>query len=290
MKMGMKKTITRGIIISGLLIMTGSFSSFAEIGPGVTGTWQADEQGWWYENPNGTYAQSEWKEIKDTWYYFDENGYMKTGWVDSDGKRYWLDQNGAMAKDCVLVLDGLEYTFAADGSASAKVKEPTEIPAEDAKSELHHTVDQIADGILAQITNGSMTQRQKAEAIYDWIRANTTYVNTSEKGDWVKSAYEGFRRKRGDCYVYYSMSLALLNRAGIPSIEVIRSDGHHWWNLINCGDGWYHFDTTPRPSHTKFFMWTDAQLEAYSQEHRASHYPNGTHSFDHNLYPATPLQ
>ncbi len=63
------------------------------------------------------------------------------------------------------------------------------------------------------------------------------YVNHSEKGNWVKSAYTGFRTKRGDCYTYYSVSKALLDKAGIANLEVIRTDGHHWWSLVDCGNG-----------------------------------------------------
>ena len=75
--------------------------------------------------------------------------------------------------------------------------------------------------------------------------------------------------------------------AGIPNIDVektyVEGRAMHYWSLINCGDGWYHFDATPRVGEgDDFFMVTDAFLEAYSQAHHDSH------EFDHSLYPATP--
>ena len=80
-------------------------------------------------------------------------------------------------------------------------------------------------------------------------------------------------------------SKALLTRAGIPNLDVVKSDtshSSHYWSLIDCGDGWYHFDTTPRYGGGSFFMLTDAEILAYSEAHRDSHI------FDRSLYPATP--
>ena len=52
--------------------------------------------------------------------------------------------------------------------------------------------------------------------------------------------------------------------------------------MVNCGQGWYHFDTTPRKGGGEFFMLTDKELETYSLAH------SNSHEFDHTLYPATP--
>ena len=181
-------------------------------------------------------------------------------------------------------------TFGPGGVCLTSYKAPTEIPPEEEKSEMHHSVDAMADEVLAGITNDSMSLEEKARAIYSWVRGNLRYVNRSEKGDWVKAAYDGFRRKSGDCYTYYSVSLALLSRAGIPSIEVVRLDGHHWWNLINCGDGWYHFDTTPRSAGGTFCLLTDQELLDYSNRHVTSGMPYGSHGFDRSIYPPTPAE
>ena len=286
----MKRSAVKAAVALFVFLAAGSIQTWAassDYGPGVVGQWKDDEDGrWWYENPDGSYPKSEWKRIKDQWYYFDGEGYMKTGWVTVEGKNYYLQQDGAMFHGAALTIDGIEYQFLEDGSAVAPVKQPTvdletEQPADN--SEMRQQVDAMADQILSQITTAEMSKRQKANAIYDWVRGHMKYVNHSEKGDWVKAAYDGLRKKKGDCYTYYAVSLALLTRADIESIEVVRTDGHHWWNLINCGDGWYHFDTTPRAKNNrKFFMWTDAQLDAYNQ------ISGGTHTRDKSLYPATP--
>ena len=71
------------------------------------------------------------------------------------------------------------------------------------------------------IVNDSMTQRQKAEAIYAWVRGNLRYSGHSATRDWGEEAYQGFRRRHGDCFTYFSVSVALLSKAGIDSIEAV---------------------------------------------------------------------
>ena len=57
----------------------------------------ADGVRWWWQNADGSYPASQWKEIDGRWYYFDAQGYMATGWVQVDGVYYYLDtRSGAM--------------------------------------------------------------------------------------------------------------------------------------------------------------------------------------------------
>lgn len=148
-------------------------------------------------------------------------------------------------------------------------------------------VDALADEVLAEITTDDMTLKEKARAIYSWAKGNIGYINHSEKESWTNGAYQGFTQRQGDCFVYYSTARALLTRAGIPNIGVEKSDtshSSHYWSLIDVGDGWYHFDTTPRYGGGEFFLLTDQELEAYSSAH------NNSHIFDHSQYPATPTK
>ena len=144
-----------------------------------------------------------------------------------------------------------------------------------------------AQKVLDKITTDDMTQVEVAQAIYDWCRANIAYTAHSDKGDWQKAAVQGFTQRSGDCYVYFATAKAMFEAAGIPNIDVektyVEGRAMHYWSLIDCGSGWYHFDATPRVGDgDDFFMVTDAFLEAYSQAH------NNSHEFDHSLYPATP--
>lgn len=142
-------------------------------------------------------------------------------------------------------------------------------------------VNALADAALATIITPEMSDWDKAWAIYCYVRRNVGYINHSEKGDWVRAAYEGLARRQGDCFVYASTAKALLTRAGIKNMDIakIPTKREHYWNLVDVGEGWYHFDTTPRTDHTVFFLWTDADLMAYS----ALHY--NCHNYDRTLYP-----
>ena len=255
------------------------------LSPRYTG-WMLDDVGWYYRRSDGSFLTDGWEEIEGRWFFFDSAGYMKTGLLEWNGVTYYLDDlSGAMVTDDSRVVNGVTYHFDAAGAGTVAwpYKSPVVIPPEDQKSELQKALDAVCDGILAQITNSSMGERQKAEAIYRWVRGNLRYSGHSATRDWVTEAYQGFRRRHGDCYTYFSVSQALLTRAGLPSIEVIRNtDNDHYWNMTQVDGVWYHFDTTPRSWGGWFCLLTDAQMAAYSAAHR------GCFNFTRGLYPPSP--
>lgn len=138
-----------------------------------------------------------------------------------------------------------------------------------------------ADSILTQIIKDGMTDREKAKAIYRWLKNNIGYISHSEKGNYMRGAYEGLFKKQGDCFVYAASAKELLTRAGLQNLDIVKATTNpsHYWNLVWVEDGWYHFDATPRKDKSEFFLLTDAELEAYSSTHK------NTHIFDRSLYP-----
>ncbi len=130
-------------------------------------------------------------------------------------------------------------------------------------------VDELADRVLSVIIKEHWTAKQKAIAIYNYTRGHILYVGTSGKESWEQEAVNGIRNGRGDCFTYYAVARALLTRAGIPNIEVkrYRGAGHHWWNMVYTGNGWYHYDCGPRIGGGRFCLLTDAQLTRYSRTH-----------------------
>ena len=139
--------------------------------------------------------------------------------------------------------------------------------------------------VLSEITHEGMTKRDKAWEIYRWIKRHVSYTGSSDKTDWKKEAYRAIVEGMGDCFTYYAVAEALLTGAGIDNMRVTRVGGKtsHYWNLINCGDGWYHFDSCPHKDKLETFMLTDAELEEFAKK-RGSYYYN----YDKSLYPATP--
>ena len=136
-------------------------------------------------------------------------------------------------------------------------------------------VTEEAANLLSEITDDSMSDIQKAFAIYNWSKYNIGYAGSSDKTNYIVGAYEGLTKRQGDCYTYFAVSKALLEAAGIDNIDVVKeriddSQSRHYWSLVNVGEGWYHFDSTPYTfPGDNFFMVTDSELKAWDE----SEYP-----------------
>lgn len=142
-------------------------------------------------------------------------------------------------------------------------------------------VEAYADELLATITDDSMSEYEVCYAIFEWCQTNILFAETEENSEWVSGAYEGLFYRTGDCYTYYATAKVLLTQAGITNmdIEKIPAATEHYWNLVDLGDGWLHFDCSSRADGTIIFLWTDEELMEYSNSHELSH------NYDTSLYP-----
>ncbi len=77
--------------------------------------WIQDENGWKYENGDGTYPTNEWKQIDRNWYYFNSDGYRTTGWNEIENRRYYMNQDGIMLTGWQYI-DGSWYYMSASGA------------------------------------------------------------------------------------------------------------------------------------------------------------------------------
>ncbi len=237
--------------------------------------WMQDDVGYWYQKADGSYPVSVWENINDEWYYFDETGYLVTDSILTfiDGSLCYVGEDGIRLRSTEIVYEDVEYVIDEDAVAEASVKETP-------KSENEIAAEAYAAELVAQITNSGMTKPEKAEAIYNWLRANITYTTSGPLSDEAYSALYGFRRRSGNCYEYYATAHYMLEAADMPNIPVVRaSDGGHYWNLVNVDGTWYHFDATPRNSGGTWCLVTTGSLQANSWN---------THNFDISAYPATP--
>lgn len=155
---------------------------------------------------------------------------------------------------------------------------------EEENSENYANLKYLAGLILKRILTDDMSDMEKLGRIYDWVRFECDYVDSSDKSSWVNAAISMIDTRKGDCFSYYAVAKALLENAGFETVDVEKSNiehSRHYWSLVKIEDGWYHYDTTPRHGDGDYFcMVTDAQLEGYSAEHGDSHI------WDKSLYPA----
>lgn len=141
---------------------------------------------------------------------------------------------------------------------------------------------EMADEIIAKIITEDMTLEQKVRAVYNWIIFHVSYKNTDEKYSLVLGGYNAFKLGKGDCYTYYSAAEILLTRLGIDNMLITRLGGYtrHYWNLVNIGDGWYHFDSCPRTVYMDGCMFTDTVAEEFTAFRGGNYY-----TYDKSLYP-----
>lgn len=186
-----------------------------------------------------------------------------------------------------------EYTVTysavdASGNAAEKTITVTVLERQDGYVSMEE-IDAVVEQVLNQILTPDMDTRQQLRAIFDYIRSHAGYVNHSVKDDWRQAGYRLLVRHSGDCFNYFAAGKLLMEKLGIPNIDVVKvknyaSDSNHYWSLVSVdgGETYYHFDMTPRTVPSEFFLVTDAELDAFSAAH------NKCFNRDKSLYPATP--
>lgn len=107
--------------------------------------WKVYQDEYYFQNDDGTYVVSDWVKYKQEYYFFDENGQLVTSdfvvstsssnpaikdgtyYVDAKGRRrenyllrdgddiYYFTYNGTMVTNKNVTVNGVTYTFGADG-------------------------------------------------------------------------------------------------------------------------------------------------------------------------------
>ncbi|MDR2569209.1 MAG: DUF5011 domain-containing protein [Oscillospiraceae bacterium] len=152
-------------------------------------------------------------------------------------------------------------------------------------------VNERIDMIFADIIDDEMTQLDQVRAIFNWIRSNVSFAISMEEPETLYlGAYSAIRERRGNSYVFSSISEAMLTRAGIANQSIERvpdANVSHRWNLVNPdGLGWHHFDSFPSPfgAGIQKAFFTDSQAKAFS-EHSADHPEHNYYTYNPELYP-----
>ena len=201
---------------------------------------------------------------------------------------YWAEDTAGNRAEVSVTVTVVE-TVTVDDESTGETEDVVEADSTEITLEL---VNELADEILADITNVSMSQREKALAIYNYVHNNMNYIGTSDKSSWLVGAYVGFTRRSGDCYNYFACSKALLTRAGIPNVDLTRVGGNsrHYWQLVDVGSGYYHFDACPHPNSYPLysFLLTEAEVQAYTQQ--CSSIRKNYYVYDYDACPVEVVQ
>ena len=135
----------------------------------------------------------------------------------------------------------------------------------------------LAQSVMAGLWRDSDVET--ARAIFNWVHDTLWFRLLSGSRSYEDTAYRGFSRHNGDCYVYYACCKMLLDMAGIENMRVDRYPRYngniHYWLLVKLNGEWYHCDATEGYNDHPgiWFMCTDDQIN------------DRYHQFDGSLYP-----
>ncbi|MGN0648550.1 MAG: transglutaminase domain-containing protein [Oscillospiraceae bacterium] len=204
-----------------------------------------------------------------------------------------LPVTASMTADVIKALDAGTYTLtysATDltGNTAEKSISLVVLPLDtDPESLTQNDIYRMGYAITESILDDTMSETKRARTIYNYVQGHMFYKDNKDERDWYHAAYLAIIRAYGDCRNYYAYARLLLDCAGFENMMVEHTPNsptasRHFWNLVVIDGDWYHFDTTPRVGQSNFFMWTDAQMNAYSKSH------GNCFARDESLYPATP--
>ena len=150
-------------------------------------------------------------------------------------------------------------------------------------------LDSLTTAVIKRIIKPDMVTAEKLKAVFNYVYKQVRYTGSSDKNDWRKEAVRGLTDGKGDCFTFYAVARALLEKLEIPYMSVTRLGGatRHYWLLVNIGTGWYHFDCLKNGFLPyKCFMWTNQQLKVmpkYFWRFAEEDYPPiATEPFDYN--------
>ncbi|MBO4235369.1 MAG: N-acetylmuramoyl-L-alanine amidase family protein [Firmicutes bacterium] len=120
------KRVMASVLLIAVMIFVMSVSALAE-DSAPQEAWKERDLGWRYENKDGTYPASQWKQIGEKWYHFDASGYMRHGWFKVDNKWYYLgspndDESGAMRHGWFKENDKWYYLGSPDNEESGAMR------------------------------------------------------------------------------------------------------------------------------------------------------------------------
>lgn len=129
-----------------------------------------------------------------------------------------------------------------------------------------------ASKVVANYTNSSMNDTQKAKALHDWLcdAVDYDYETTSDTKNHVD--YSAFFYSTTVCDGYARAYYLLTKAAGIESYLVIKS-GVHAWNIIKLGDHYFHVDVTWDDGNGvgnrnyNYFLLSDSEMKALGGAH-----------------------
>ena len=121
----------------------------------------------------------------------------------------------------------------------------------------------FTDGLV----KGCSTDKQKIEAISNWVHENMTYVLGAISGNNIESVYKIFKNLRGNCMCYTQLTNYMLYLQGIPTVSIIipahelgaAFDGERWY-VVDSTNGYIGTSMADKKSSVESIIFTSGRL------------------------------
>lgn len=232
-------------------------------GTKATGLTAIEGDTYWF-SAAGVMARDALKTVKGARYYFKANGKAAVGSCKVKGNYYVFDAGGKLARGAathIVVVNGRAYRAKKGGrAASGWVSSGSKLyyftkrgiskanvtyqgitfkASGVAKNNVHAKLKRTCMSLVAKLTTGKMSKRQKLRAVYNYVMFKLRWTPSAypskellaKRTWWRTHAYNTLTSKRTNCYGYASCFAALAFELGY-SPTICRMAKDHCYVLI----------------------------------------------------------
>ena len=204
---------------------------FGEDGKAVTSGWATQNGAHYYFRADGRAVKDGFVLIDQNRYHFDEEGRVTIGWFCIDECYYYAGETGVLATDTIVD----NYRLDKNGRS--------------------HTKYQILQ-YVNELTDPSMTDQEKIDALYDWLTIGHIYYYNSYEhiqagwywpDGWIDVfAADMMENQYGNCFKYAAFLGLMIREATDLPVAIYHGklpmgDPHGWVTVYQEG-AWYVYD------------------------------------------------
>lgn len=244
------KKIVLGVI-TGIFVTAAAMVSYA-------GEWKADENGWWYDNGDGTYPVNQWRWIDGNsdgiseCYYFNSEGYCLVNTMTPDG--YQVNNQGAWIVDHIIQTQETvrQNRIELDENTLERLVSVTNY------IYTSYNTDLISNGAFpANIQLSDLTSKQKAFLVYAY---QYNWKDSRFKEAKVNGYYDFNRITKNDLVDVMSDLLGTVSSSDLKAVM----NGYVLKNI----NGSYYFNATGDFGDAGYFYLSPRNASAFMENGR----------------------
>lgn len=152
----------------------------------------------------------------------------------------------AISNRAALMAEGIDFLdsnwsqyYAVESQAGSTVFNSTKIISRKSFKKRYNNIIRGLDQVLESV-DSSMTQADKALAVYVYLAQNTTYRESKD----AHTGYDVLVNHVGVCDGLANVYALAMNTLGIPCVVVSNYSKNHSWNIVKLNGIWYFVDLT----------------------------------------------